>query len=186
MDVYAYTASKRDTAEKKRDNGYIVPGTGDKEGLVPSKWFSGTDKESLHDFLGSGLDVLVVSLPLTKKTTGLLGKKEFEILAKKNAFMINISRGKILVQDELISALKSFDDSEGKEGLRGAALDVTDPEPLPDGHPLWTAPNAIVTPHISGNSVAYAGRAAEVLELNLGRYAKGEALANLVDRDRGY
>lgn len=109
----------------------------------------------------------------------MLGTEEFKILSKKKAFISNISRGGIINQPELISAM-----NDGL--LRGAALDVTDPEPLPDNHALWTTPNVIVTPHISGNGVAYIDRAFGVLEMNLEKRAKGESLINVVDRKRGY
>lgn len=127
MEVYAYTASPRDTPESKKDTGYIVPDTGDPNGEFPAEWFSGTDKESLHKFLGSGLDILVLSVPLTDDTIGLLGKDEFEVLKKagKNTFICNISRGPVINHTELAKALKTpLEDG----GLRGAALDVTDPE----------------------------------------------------------
>ncbi len=65
MDVYAYTATPKDSPEKRADNGYIVPGTGDPDGSIPSKWFSGLDKESLHNFLKQDIDLLVLTLPLT-------------------------------------------------------------------------------------------------------------------------
>jgi hypothetical protein len=65
MEVYAYTAGKKDTPEERADHGYIVAGTGDPDGSVPTKWFSGTDKASLHNFLSQNLDILVVSVPLT-------------------------------------------------------------------------------------------------------------------------
>ena len=189
MDVVAYTAGPKETKESKRDKGYIVPGTGDLEGDIPGRWFSGTDKASLHEFLGQDLDVLLISVPLTEKTRGMLGREEFEILGKKggrHTFVVNISRGKIVVQEELIAALEAFESTGGERGLRGAALDVADPEPLPDGHPLFSAPNAIVTPHVSGLSVAYGERAARVLEVNVRNWAEGRELINVVDRGRGY
>lgn len=70
--------------------------------------------------------------------------------------------------------------------IRGAALDVTDPEPLPNDHPLWKANNVIITPHLSGLTDTYVDRALGVLEENLGRMAKGERLVNVVDRGQGY
>lgn len=179
MDVIAFTATPKDTPEKKRDTGYIVPGTGDPDGEIPSKWYSGLDKESLHNFLEQDIDVLVVSLPLTKETTHMLGKTEFDILSKKKTFLSNVSRGQVVVQSELVDALK-----DGRLG--GAALDVTDPEPLPKDSPLWDAPNTIVTPHISGSSTKYYERAFEVLELNLERRRDGKPLVNVVNRGRGY
>ena len=70
--------------------------------------------------------------------------------------------------------------------MRGAALDVTDPEPLPKGHGLWKAKNVVITPHVSGNSDKYNARVLEVLEWNLERLGRGEALSNLVDKREGY
>ncbi|KAK6416591.1 hypothetical protein LTR95_017443, partial [Oleoguttula sp. CCFEE 5521] len=138
-----YTATPKDTPEKRRDPGFIVPGTGDAEGEVPSAWYSGLDKESLHEFLKQDIDWLLVSVPLTKETTHFLGKKEFEILSqggKRPAFVTNIARGAIIDQPALIEALKNGT-------LAGAALDVTDPEPLPEDSELWDLDNVIVTPH---------------------------------------
>jgi len=179
MNVIAYTASPRDTAEKRKDTGFIVPGTGDPEGLIPTKWYSGTDKTSLHNFLDQDVDVLLVSVPLTKETRHLISTAEFDILSKTKALIINIARGPIIDQPALVAALH-----EGK--LRGAALDVTDPEPLPKDDPLWSAPNVTITPHVSGNGVNYVDRAFQVLEVNLDRRAKGEPLINVIDRKKGY
>ena len=191
MDVLAFTANPRNTPESRRDHGYVVPGTGDPDGKIPSAWFSGLDKKSLHNFLSQDLDHLLVCVPLTKRTRHLLGKHEFEILSKKNAFITNIARGDIIVQEDLIQALQEFENdstssSEGRRGLRGAALDVTAPEPLPKDHPLWTTPNCIITPHMSGINKNYSTRALQVVEQNLERLAKGEKLLNLVDRETGY
>jgi phosphoglycerate dehydrogenase-like enzyme len=199
MQVLAYTASPRSTPESRRDTGYIVPETGDPEGTIPVEWFSGTAKEDLHTFLSADIDVLVVSMPLTPQTTHLLGGAEINLLARRNAFIVNISRGQIVVQDALITALRAFADEEnplnhgkrnisgiGRAGLRGAALDVADPEPLPQGHPLFTTPNCIVTPHISGMSVEYSARAFDVLRLNMEKFRDGEKLINEVDRKKGY
>lgn len=179
MTVLAYTATPKDTPEKKRDNGYLVPGTGDPDGEYPSEWYSGLDKKSLHHFLSQDLDYLVISLPLTDDTLHMLGKEEFEILSKRKTHVSNISRGPIIVQSDLVEALKT-----GK--LRGAALDVTDPEPAPKDDPIWSAPNVVVTPHISGNSVNYMNRVFDILALNLERRSKGEPLVNVVNRHRGY
>lgn len=195
MSVIAYTAHKRTTPESKRDHGFIVPNTGDPDGSIPEAWFGGLDKASLHEFLRQDIDHLLISVPLTKETTHFIGKDEFEILGRggRNAFVSNISRGQIIVQDELIAALRTYADGvkagktgEELRGLRGAALDVTDPEPLPEDHELWEAPNCIVTPHISGLGTMYTERAFQVLEINLDRREKGERMLNVVDRKRGY
>ena len=193
MSVLAYTASPRPTPESKKDKGFIVPGTGDPDGTIPEAWYSGLDRESLHNFLAQDLDYLLVSVPLTKQTTHFLAAPEFDILSKRNTFISNIARGQILKQDDLISALHQYENGkkEGKKGddlkgLRGAALDVTDPEPLPEDNPLWDAPNCILTPHISGQGTDYFDRAFQVLELNLERRQNGEKLINVVNRERGY
>ena len=186
MDVIAYTASPRKTPESKKDRGFIVPGTGDPDGEFPSEWYSGLDKPSLHNFLSQDIDHLLISVPLTKQTTHFLAAEEFEILGRKNTFITNISRGQIVQQDDLIAALKRGADDTQEGGLRGAALDVTDPEPLPEDSALWDAPNCIVTPHISSLGQAYADRAFQVLELNLTKRENGESLVNVVNRERGY
>lgn len=181
MEVLAYTASPKDTAEKKRDRGYIVPGTGDVEGEVPVEWYSGLDKKSLHRFLARDIDWLVVSVPLTEQTEHFLSTEEFEILGRegRKAFVTNIARGPILDQPALVTALK-----DGTLG--GAALDVTDPEPLPEDSELWGLDNCTVTPHVSGQGTSYTERAFEVLGLNLEKLEKGETLVNVVNRGRGY
>lgn len=109
----------------------------------------------------------------------MLSDTEFEILSRKNAFVTNISRGQIVDQAALVKALHDG-------AVRGAALDVTDPEPLPPTDPLWDAPNVTITPHISGAGASYADRAFDVLTVNLMRRAQGEKLINVVNRKRGY
>lgn len=182
MEVVAYTATPKDTDEKKKDRGFIVPGTGDPDGEIPVEWFSGLDKESRINFLKQDLDWLVVSVPLTEQTRHFLSTEEFSALSnggKKPAFVTNIARGPIIDQPALI---ESLDDGT----LVGAALDVTDPEPLPADSPLWGMENVIVTPHISGIGESYTERTFKVLEENLGRREKGEKLINVVNRKRGY
>lgn len=183
MEVFAYTAGPKKSKEDKKDKGFIVPGTGDPDGEIPTEWFSGLEKEDLHTFLKQDLDWIVVAVPLTKQTTKFLGKEEFEILSKHatqgKPFVTNIARGPIIDQPALIEALKNGT-------LGGAALDVTDPEPLPEDSELWDLDNCIVTPHISGQGSSYIERAFSVLEVNLGHKLKGEDLINVVKRGRGY
>jgi hypothetical protein len=81
MTVLAYTASPRLTPESRRDNRYILPGTGDPDGTLPASWHHGSDKASLHAFLSLDLDHIVISLPLTPQTTKLLGAEEFSVLS---------------------------------------------------------------------------------------------------------
>lgn len=188
MQVLAYTASEKDTPAKRRDPGFVVPGTGDEEGVIPDEWFSGLDKKSLHRFLKQEIDWLVVAVPLTKETTHFLSTEEFRVMAEglsgkdkegRKPFVTNIARGPIIDQPALIEALK-----DGTLG--GAALDVTDPEPLPSDSELWGLENVIITPHVAGSTTEYITRALQVLETNLDRRDKGEPMLNLVRRERGY
>ena len=178
--VVAYTASPRPTPSSRRDTGYIVPGTGDADGSIPAEWYWGTDTSDLHHFLSRSLDAVVVTLPLTGATRGLFGAEEFEVLSRSGrTFFANISRGAIVQQAALVRAL-----NEGQ--IVGAALDVTDPEPLPEDDPLWDARNVIITPHVSGLGREYVGRVFDVVKLNLSRREKGEKMVNVVDRKKGY
>ncbi|KAI1338235.1 hypothetical protein F5Y15DRAFT_135858 [Xylariaceae sp. FL0016] len=179
MEVYAYTNRPRDTPESRRDDSYYVPGLGDPAGTLPAKWFSGSEPAHVDAFLASGLDLLVVAVPLTPATRGMLGKHQFKILADKKTYVSNIGRGPVINTEDLMTALD-------EEWIRGAALDVTDPEPLPESHPLWGKKNLIITPHVSGNSNNYNSRLLEVLDINLKRLSKGEEFMNRVSRKRGY
>lgn len=174
MQVYAYTHSPKPTLESRYDtSGYRVPGTGDLEGTIPERWFSG----SIDEFLAQDLDVLVVAVPLRESTRGLLGRTQFEILGrgKKRTFISNVARGPIVDTDALVEALET-------RMVGGAALDVTDPEPLPKGHPLWKAPNVFISPHISWQSKNVFARVADILFNNLARLEKGEPMLNTIKR----
>lgn len=124
--------------------------------------------------------VLVMSLPGTPETAGILSRARLELLPR-DAFVINVGRGSAIDQDALVEALNS-------ERIAGAALDVMVPEPLPEDHPLWSAKNLVLTPHVAGNmSLGYTcDMTVDMFCENLARYAAGEPLAHLVDRKRGY
>jgi phosphoglycerate dehydrogenase-like enzyme len=192
MQVFACTASPRESEASRRYRGYTVANTGDCEGMIPIQWHSGRDKKELLAFLDQELDYLLVSVPLTEHTINLLAEKEFEILARRNAFVINVSRGEIIDQDALIHALRDYDEDststagQGRRGLRGAVLDVAVPEPLPKDHPLWETPNCFISPHISGVSSEWGGHAFQILEENLKRMSEGKELLNQIDRETGY
>ncbi len=123
-------------------------------------------------------DYLVVLLPLTPETRGLLDAALLAALPR-HAVLINLARGSILDEDALAAALRAG-------SLRGAALDVFATEPLPESSPLWDAPGTILTPHIAGWFPGYTDRVAEILVENLGRVERGEPLRNEVDPGRGY
>ncbi|KIX05809.1 uncharacterized protein Z518_03781 [Rhinocladiella mackenziei CBS 650.93] len=177
MDIHAFTLRERQTAESRKDDSFTEPNLGDPEGHFPSKWYHGP--EQLNDFLASDLDLLVITLPLTPLTRGMISSRQFEILGRKKTFVSNVGRGPTIDTDSLIKALE-----EGK--IRGAALDVTDPEPLPQDHALWKAPNVIITPHCSGNSNHYNERVLKILAYNLRRLAEGKPVVNMVDKSLGY
>ncbi|KAF2159253.1 hypothetical protein M409DRAFT_71146 [Zasmidium cellare ATCC 36951] len=184
MEVVAFTATAKETTESRRDTGYRLPGTGDPEGEFPKAWYHGLDRTALHHFLAQGIDILVVVVPMTDKTRGMLGREEFDILAKHSpyggAFITNLARGEVIVQDELIEALKT----EGS-GVRGAALDVQTPEPLPPDSPLWDAPNCFIAPHSSSQNFKYTERALAILLEDL-RKPPGSKFINEVNHQRGY
>lgn len=125
-------------------------------------------------------DVIALNLPGTAETKNILTRERIASL-KSNAIVMNVGRGSAIDQEALNEALR-----EGK--IAGAALDVTSPEPLPEDHPLWTAPNTIITPHVSGNySLEYTCQVLiDIFEGNLIKFAKGEKLDNIVDRKAGY
>ncbi len=123
-------------------------------------------------------DWVVISVPLTSRTRGLLGKGELALM-KRSAYLINISRGKIVQEKALIKAL-----ADGK--IAGAALDVFEEEPLPQGSPLYSMDNVIITPHIAGLSRYYFARAVDIFRSNLSKYIKGQPLINVVDKKEGY
>jgi len=116
-------------------------------------------------------DVVVVLLPLTPETRGLVDA-DFIGRMKPLALLVNASRGAIVDTDALLGALR--------DGRIRAALDVTEPEPLPDGHPLWTAPGVLITPHIAGDVRGEEDRAWAFVAEQIGRFARGEPLANVV------
>lgn len=186
MDVIAFTSSKKPTAESRRDLSYYAPGCGDPNGVIPTAWYSGLDKASLHSFLAQDIDVLVVTVPATAQTRKMLGEEEFRILAKnRHAFVSNIGRGEVIDQSALIKYLKGPPESPDA-WLHGAALDVTDPEPLPSDSELWQLPNVTITPHVSGAAQGYIQRSVDILGINIERLRKGEDLLNVVNRGRGY
>lgn len=123
-------------------------------------------------------DVLVLSIPSTKKTYHLINKENIKLL-KRNCVIVNISRGNIIKEDDLIAALK--------EGIiAGAALDVFETEPLPKDSPLWELENVIITPHNSWISEMRNERRFNIIYENLKRYINGKPLKNIVDIIKGY
>ena len=133
--------------------------------------------ERLDEALASA-DVVVLALALTPATEGLFDERRLSSM-RPTAWLVNVARGAHVVTDDLVAALH-----DGT--IAGAALDVTDPEPLPDGHPLWTAPNCLITPHVANTSAMLRPRLAERITDNVTRRAAGRPLVGLVDPATGY
>ena len=129
----------------------------------------------IHEFMGC-CDFVVVTVPLTNDTEGILGGTELAAM-KPGGYLINIARGAVVREDALIRALEAGP-------LAGAILDVFDREPLPGDHPFWSMENVIVTPHISGPDIP--GEIVEVFLENLQRFERGGSLKGVVDLNSGY
>ncbi|CAK7230079.1 hypothetical protein SCUCBS95973_007452 [Sporothrix curviconia] len=186
MEVYAYTRSERATAASRADpDTFCVPGTGDVEGALPAKWFHGSGPDAINNFLAQDLDLLVVATPLTAATTKLLSTAQFVALdkarpaPKRKTYVTNIARGKVIDTDALLHALHSGQ-------IAGAALDVTDPEPLPADHALWKAPNVFIAPHVSWQSGHMRERLLALLDTNLARLHDGKPLVNVLNKEFHY
>jgi len=115
--------------------------------------------------------VVILILPATPESTGLIGARQLALLPQ-GALLVNAARGPIVDTGALVDALNS--------GRIRAALDVTDPEPLPEGHPLWSCPNLLITPHVGGSSPQFAPRALHIAADELRRYIAGRPLQNIV------
>jgi phosphoglycerate dehydrogenase-like enzyme len=151
-----------------RPNTYTPAGTGDPGGVLPDRVFVAGQE---GDFL-AGLDFLVLALPHTRQSRGLVGEKELRALPR-TAFVLNPARGPIIQEQALLRALR--------EGwIAGAALDTHFAYPLPAEHPLWRLPNVILTPHVAGadKSRHFPGRIADLFAQNVARYLEGCPLLN--------
>jgi len=180
MEIIVYNSRPRLTADDRKDKNWYQAGSGDPDGTIPTTYFHGQSKEEFHTFLSQNSDILVLSLPLTASTTHIVDEEELAIMnAKAPAFLVNISRGPIINHNALLSSLKK---GPANGGLLAAALDVTEPEPLPADSELWTLPNVFISPHVSSVTPQTIGRAFKILEGNLLRRAKGEEMVNVIKR----
>ncbi len=116
-------------------------------------------------------EVVVLILPSTDETKGLIGRRQLALL-QQGALLVNAARGPIVDTDALVDSLNA--------GRIRAAIDVTDPEPLPEGHPLWNCPNLMITPHVGGSSKEFSPRALRTAAGELRRYRSGAPLENVV------
>lgn len=166
-------ATKRDLMNL-RDDDYIEPGTGDPTGDIPDRLYPAEALASM----ARDCDFLVSTLPLTDATRHQINADVLAVM-KPTAVLVNVGRGGVIDEAALIEAL-----SEGK--LAGAALDVFEQEPLPPESPLWGLGNVIISPHVSGASVNYHNKAANLFIENLHRFLDNQPLMNVVSKERGY
>jgi len=166
-------ATKRNIMHPE-DTGYAVPGLGDPGGDLVNRLYP---PQALTSMLRE-CDFVVVTLPRTKATLGLLGAKELAEF-KQGAYLVDISRGEIIDHSALIPLLRDHK-------IGGAALDVFPVEPLPSDSPLWKLPNVIITPHIAGFSPRYDERATALFIENLKRYMEELPLYNRLDLSLEY
>ena len=151
-----------------RRNVYCVPGVGDPEGFLPDRCFT---IEHRAEFL-AGLDFLVLAMPLTPATRGIIGEAELKCLPNR-AFILNPARGPLIQEEALVRALE-------QGWIAGAALDTHYHYPMPADHPLWRFPNVIMTPHISGSTMGpnFKARMWDIFSQNVRRFLAGQPLLN--------
>ncbi|MBI4626382.1 MAG: D-2-hydroxyacid dehydrogenase [Verrucomicrobia bacterium] len=169
MGLRVHVLTRTGTAGK-RAGVYTVAGTGDPDGTLPDRVF-GPDETMI--FLPT-LDFLIVALPLTAATEGLIGERELQALPR-TAFLLNPARGSIIQEKALLRAL-------AEKWIAGAALDTHYQYPLPASHALWRLPNVILTPHISGSNLTprFQERLWDIFGQNVGRVLRGEKLLNVL------
>jgi phosphoglycerate dehydrogenase-like enzyme len=138
----------------------------------PTDEVVGFDEGDVHDALAR-TDYLVIATPLTDATRGLVDSEALATLPPESV-LVNVARGGVVDTDALVGALR-------RESIRGAALDVTDPEPLPEDHALWNLENALITPHNAGHTPKHWERLADIVSGNVPRLDSGESLENRVD-----
>lgn len=166
-------AAKRD-AMHTEDTGYIPEDMGDPDGNLARRIYPYQALPSMF----KECDYIVVAIPLTPDTRGIIGAEEFSAM-KQGVYLIDVSRGGIVDHPALLKALRA-----GKLG--GTMLDVFPQEPLPADNPLWKLPNVIITPHLAGNSRHYTDRAIDLFSENLHRYLGNLPLYNIFDPEKGY
>jgi phosphoglycerate dehydrogenase-like enzyme len=143
---------------------------------VPTDEVIGFDEEDVLEVL-SRTDYLVLACPLTETTRGLVGARAFETLPE-DAVLINVARGPVVDTDALVGALR-------RNEIHRAAIDVTDPEPLPEDHPLWNLEDLFITPHVSGHTWEYWERVADIVEENVRIAEERGAYRGLVNQVAG-
>jgi phosphoglycerate dehydrogenase-like enzyme len=166
-------ACKRDP-RRRHDGGWCLPGTGDPAGDLPEHFY-GLDELAV---MLPECDYVLIALPLTAATRHLFGAQALRAM-RSTAVLINIARGGVVDEPALIGALAAGT-------IRAAALDVFEQEPLPSTSPLWSMPNVLLSPHITGLAPGYDTRLMALFADNLRRYLGRQPLLNRVDSETGY
>lgn len=180
LGIVGYGSIGRAVASRARALGMNVLGfrrrvsEQSKQDLLVDRMYS---SEQLLEML-SRCDYIVVTVPLTEQTTGLIGEAEFAAM-RKNAVVINVGRGPTIDEQAMIRTL-----SEGQ--IRGAALDVFNQEPLPQGHPFYSLENVLLSPHCADHTPDWHENAMRFFLAQLDRFRRGESLLNVVDKKLGY
>lgn len=167
------------TQTAKRAHGLgmrVIATRGSRREGPPYVDYVGLADETLE--LARRADIVINTAPLTDETRGMFNAAFFEAM-KPTAYFVSVGRGASTVTEDLVAALQ-------KGEIAGAGLDVTDPEPLPEGHPLWTTPRVLISPHTAGRSDKGSERLFLLVAENLRRYVAGDPLLSVVDLERGY
>lgn len=167
------------TQTAKRAHGLgmrVIATRGSRREGPPYVDYVGLADETLE--LARQADIVINTAPLTDETRGMFNAAFFEAM-KPTAYFVSVGRGASTVTEDLVEALQ-------KGEIAGAGLDVTDPEPLPEGHPLWTTPRVLISPHTAGRSDKGSDRLFLLVAENLRRYVAGDPLLSVVDLERGY
>lgn len=166
-------ATKRD-ARHLEDEDYALTNAGDTVGKLATRIYPGEATRSMV----AECDYVVIALPLTEKTHHLFDEEVFRAM-KPTAFLVNVGRGSIVKEEDLVKALK-------KGWIAGAGLDVFETEPLAESNSLWDLENVIISPHVAGFTPSYDERVTDLFVENLRRYLAQDPLLNVVNREEGY
>jgi D-2-hydroxyacid dehydrogenase (NADP+) len=166
-------ATKRDL-KVLEDEGYSLEGLGDPKADLVERLYPPQAVASM----ASLCDFLIISVPLTGETRGMIGEKVFKMM-KPRSFLIDLSTGGVVDHGALVEALN-------EKRMAGVALDVYPVEPLPGSSPLWEMPNVLLSPHVAGSSLQYDELAIDCFAENMKRYLSDQPLLNLFKTERGY
>lgn len=177
MGIFGFGGTGRAMARRAAAFGMKVIAM-DRDEVPPSPEVAEVGGPDFFDELLGQSDVVAICTPLTPETRGRFDAAAFRAM-KDSAFLVNVTRGEVMVEDDLVAALESGE-------IRGAGLDVVPREPLPADSRLWSLPNVVMTPHTAGASQFRAGRNLDRFLRNLGRLRRGEELEGVIDKQLGY